>query len=69
MLLKFFPGSLATTDNGILQWLDSHGPCHPQLQANDLHSDPGFKILTESSKEFDRLDFKKQNGAPQRLGQ
>jgi len=64
MLLKFFPGSLTTRDNGILEWLDSHGACHPRLKADDLQSNPGFKILTESSKEFDALDFEKQNGMP-----
>jgi len=48
MLLKFFPGTLATMDNGILEWLDTHGPCHPRFFSNDLGGNPGFKLFTES---------------------
>ena len=62
MLLKFFPGSLGMRDPESFEaWIGSHGPCHPRFHYGDLEGDPGFKILTESSDEFDSIDFSKQN--------
>lgn len=55
MLLKHFPGSLDTRNCGLMEWLDSHGGCHPKLWAGDLGGDPGFELLTENSKEADEL--------------
>lgn len=64
MLLKYYPGTLATWDNGILQWIDAHGQCHPHLYAMDLHGDPGFSLWTEGSPE---LDPARQNAVPLRV--
>lgn len=61
MLLKHFPGSLGTRDNGILEWLDSHGACHPQYYNSDLQGNPGFKLATEDGLASGVLDWEKQN--------
>ena len=47
MLIKFFPGNLSVRDNGILPWIDAHGPCHAHLYCNNLGGDPGFTLFTD----------------------
>ena len=63
MLLKHFPGSLATRDNGILEWLDEHGDHHPKLYENDLGGYPGFSLYTDDDI-GGVLDPEKQNAKP-----
>ena len=52
MLLKYFAGQLGTRDNGILEWIDAHCECHPNLYYQDLNSKPGFFLITESDSAF-----------------
>lgn len=47
MLMKHNGAGLATADNGILEWLDSHGACHKNAFAVDLNGDPGFTLHTD----------------------
>ena len=61
MLIKFFPGDFSTRDNGILEWIDSHGPCHFRLYDVDLANTPGFSLFCEGHP---ALDPKKQNAEP-----
>jgi hypothetical protein len=61
MLLKHYPGTLATWDNQVLEWIDSHGQCHPRLYEMNLDGNPGFSLHTEGSPE---LDPDKQNAPP-----
>lgn len=65
MLLKFFPSDLSTRDNGILEWLDAHGDCHDHILESDLHGDPGFRLVAESSYDFKKLDPSLQNKVPE----
>jgi hypothetical protein len=59
MLLKHSPvtGPLAS-DNRVLEWLSSHGKCHPNKDQIDLGGNPGFTLHTEDSI---WLDPEKQN--------
>lgn len=61
MLLKHFPSALGTRDNGILEWIESHCPCHPRFDLSDLGGNPGFSLLTENAND---LDMAKQNAPP-----
>lgn len=50
MLLKFYPtDGLFTTDNKILEWLNTHRRCHPKSYDADLGDDPGFSLHTENA--------------------
>lgn len=65
MLMKHFPGELATRDNGILEWLDAHGKCHQNLYGTDLGGIVGFSLHTEDAISVDgSLKPDKQNAEP-----
>lgn len=65
MLMKHFPGTLATRDNGILKWLDAHGDCHPNLYGGDLCGVTGFSLHTEAAlEEGGELRHDRQNALP-----
>lgn len=61
MLMKHYPGTLATRDNGILEWIDAHGECHPNLYGGDLAGVTGFSLHTESACGADELQPDRQN--------
>jgi hypothetical protein len=63
MLMKHSTGAFSTQDNGILDWLDAHGLCHPNLYNNDLGGNPGFTLHTEDDV-GGALSFDKQNADP-----
>jgi len=48
MLLKFFPGYLYNTNNGIIEWIEVHANCRPDLFDGCL-SAPGFSLHTEAA--------------------
>ena len=64
MLMKYFPGDLSTRDNGILEWLNAHGECHPKLYSNDLGGVTGFSLHTENDLKSGILKPDKQNALP-----
>lgn len=48
--MKFFPGDLSARPHlGILDWLNSHGGCHPNLWAGDLGGVIGFSLHLEGA--------------------
>ena len=62
MLIKYFPSSgLTTRDNGILDWIDAHGACHPNNGEIDLAGNPGFTLHVG---DHEILDSTKQNALP-----
>lgn len=68
MLMKHFPGALSTRNNGIFEWLDAHGECHPNLYGNDLGGVTGFSLYAESAcVDGDVLRPDMQNALPPTL--
>ena len=47
--MKHNGGGLHTTDNGILEWLDKHGDCHPHAFSTGLNGIPGFSLHTDDA--------------------
>lgn len=68
MLLKYDGARLRTTDNGILEWLDQHGMCHPHAFSHDLEGLPGFSLHTEDADSH-VLAFDRQNALPPEGGE
>ncbi len=65
MLLKYYPGpGLYPTGNAILEWLDTHGHCHPNDYAGNLGDNPGFTLHTENAFDDGTLSMDKQNMTP-----
>lgn len=65
MLMKHFPGTMETVDNGVLEWIGAHGVCHPRLYNEDLGGVPGFSLHTEEDcGEGGELRPDKQNALP-----
>ncbi len=54
---------LYTKNNGVLEWLDEHGQCHPHAFSPHLYDVPGFSLHCEGAME---LDPAKQNAGPPR---
>lgn len=63
MLMKHSGGGLHTCDNGILEWLDSHGSCHPNAFSTGLNGNPGFSLHTDDAVGGE-LDMAKANQPP-----
>ena len=64
MLLVHNGAGLGTCDNGILEWLDEHGACHPHAFSTDLHGATGFSLYTDDAVGKE-LPIDKQNKVPQ----
>ena len=64
MLMKFNAAGLHTADNGILEWLDAHGACHPKASGVDLGGVPGFSLYTDDDAFGEALAIGLQNAAP-----
>ena len=59
MLLKHFSiEGVTTRDNGILEWLDTHAFCNPEVYGPDLGNNPGFTLHTENDL-MDGITLKK----------
>jgi hypothetical protein len=63
MLLKHHGAGLTTEDNGILDWLDAHGGCHPNAFKTDLEGNPWFTLHTDDDV-GGALEFSKANKTP-----
>ena len=63
MLLKHSGAGLHTCDNGILEWLDTHGDCHPLAFSVGLQGLAGFSLHTDDAVGGE-LQFGKQNSPP-----
>lgn len=63
MLLKHNGAGLGTADNGILEWLDQHGGCHPKVREVCLGGIPGFSLHTDDAVGGE-LRFDRQNAGP-----
>ena len=62
MLLKHMGAGLYTNpEGGVLEWLDSHGECHPRAFSADLDGAPGFSLHCEGAA---ALAPAKQNATP-----
>ena len=65
MLMKHIVGALETRPNGILDWLDNHGQCHPRVLHADLGGIVGFSLHTEEAlRDGTTLRPEKQNAEP-----
>lgn len=63
MLLIHNSAGLGTADNGILEWLDQHGGCHPRVLNVCLGGIPGFSLHTDDAVGSE-LRFDRQNKGP-----